>query len=192
MRYVPLFPLRILPLPGELVPLHIFEPRYKQLLTDAEIDGIEFGIFPGDPSNTERYGTMVHLEQVIRRNRGGTSDIVVRASRIFKLLEMDKCYPRKWYPGGRVEIRMPADEPPPDESLLRLFERFQRSVKQYQRTGAVGLYEMAVALGIGLTDRLKFISGSADDRRAFLRSRLNFEIHLSDASERAKDVFHLN
>jgi Lon protease-like protein len=42
---IPMFPLAILPLPGELVPLHIFEPRYKQLLQDAENSDISFGIF---------------------------------------------------------------------------------------------------------------------------------------------------
>lgn len=190
--YVPLFPLRILPLPGELVPLHIFEPRYKQLLNDAELDGIEFGIFSSHPANSERFGTMVSLEQVIRRNRGGNSDIVVRARRIFSLLEMDKCHPGKWYPGGRVEIRSTEADAVPNESLLRLFRRFQRVTKQYQRSGEVSLYDVGVGLGLGLPDRLTLISGNADDRHAFLRERITFELHLWEASERAKDIFHLN
>lgn len=41
---IPIFPLAIFPLPGEMVPLHIFEPRYRQLLEDAEKRDIAFGI----------------------------------------------------------------------------------------------------------------------------------------------------
>ena len=41
---IPMFPLAILPVPGELVPLHIFEPRYRQLLQDMETSDITFGI----------------------------------------------------------------------------------------------------------------------------------------------------
>ena len=36
VKKIPIFPLSILPLPKEIVPLHIFEPRYRQLLQDLE------------------------------------------------------------------------------------------------------------------------------------------------------------
>ncbi|MCX7637772.1 MAG: hypothetical protein N2044_08015 [Cyclobacteriaceae bacterium] len=54
LQTIPMFPLAILPLPGELVPLHIFEPRYRQLLQDAEQHDIGFGIYFNHEVNTER------------------------------------------------------------------------------------------------------------------------------------------
>jgi len=56
---IPMFPLSIFPMPGEMVPLHIFEPRYKQLLHDAETKDISFGIYFNHVSNVEKIGSLV-------------------------------------------------------------------------------------------------------------------------------------
>ena len=72
---IPMFPLTIFPLPGEMVPLHIFEPRYRQLLQDAEERDISFGIYFNHTLNTEKLGSLVKLESVIKRYDGGESDI---------------------------------------------------------------------------------------------------------------------
>ena len=189
--YVPLFPLRIMPLPGELIPLHIFEPRYRQLLDDVEGSGLEFGILSTDPSNIRHFGTMVRLEQVIRRHREGSSDIIVRGGRFFSVLELNRFFPGKGYPGGRVEIRR-QQEASADLSVRKLFERFQQSTSQYQRSGEIDLYEMAVALGLSVPDRLRLISGTPEFMKSFLRGRITLELELAEASERAKDIFHLN
>jgi len=58
---IPMFPLSIFPLPGELVPLHIFEPRYRQLLQDAESRDISFGIYLNHLANTDKLGSLVKL-----------------------------------------------------------------------------------------------------------------------------------
>ena len=68
---IPMFPLSIFPLPGELVPLHIFEPRYRQLLQDAETRDISFGIYFNHISNTNKLGSLVKLESVLKRYAGG-------------------------------------------------------------------------------------------------------------------------
>ncbi|MFO0505619.1 MAG: peptidase, partial [Chryseotalea sp.] len=73
---IPLFPLRILPLPGELVPLHIFEPRYKQLLQDVEERDVRFGIYFDHPINNERLGSFMRLESVIKRYPKGELDVI--------------------------------------------------------------------------------------------------------------------
>ncbi len=75
---IPMFPLSIFPLPGEMIPLHIFEPRYRQLLEDAEVKDIAFGIYYNQASNTEKLGSLVKLESVIKRYQTGESDIIVK------------------------------------------------------------------------------------------------------------------
>ncbi|MEY4930630.1 MAG: hypothetical protein RI909_1354, partial [Bacteroidota bacterium] len=71
---IPMFPLSIFPLPGEMVPLHIFEPRYRQLLEDAEKKDITFGIYYNHTTNSEKLGSLVKLESVIKRYKTGESD----------------------------------------------------------------------------------------------------------------------
>src|SRR5438105_395123 len=101
---IPVFPLSIFPLPGELVPLHIFEPRYKQLLTDAETKDISFGIYFTHVSNTEKIGSIVKLESVIKRHETGESDIIVKCTDLFHLNRMFRNFKDKLYPGGEVKL----------------------------------------------------------------------------------------
>lgn len=190
--YVPLFPLNLLPFPGELVPLHIFEPRYRQLIADSEPNEKEFGIFALHPANTERFGTMVRIERIIRRHRGGESDIIVRAGRMFSMLEMDKYHPGKTYPGGLVQLAETSESSMTDPKLLKIFERFQRSARVYQRSGPIGLFDIAVALGFSLEERLFFAGKSDRVRKVFLRRRLQYELKLAEAAARSREVFHLN
>jgi Lon protease-like protein len=63
---IPMFPLSIFSLPGEIIPLHIFEPRYRQLLEDAEANDMAFGIYFNHVSNSEKLGSLVKLESVIK------------------------------------------------------------------------------------------------------------------------------
>src|SRR5829696_7645205 len=100
---IPVFPLTLLPLPGELVPLHIFEPRYKQLLADAETLDIPFGIFCNHDYNKNKLGSLMKLESVIKRYPNGESDIIVRCMDIFAMDKMFRTYKSKLYPGGDVE-----------------------------------------------------------------------------------------
>jgi uncharacterized protein len=85
VRTIPMFPLSVLPLPGELVPLHIFEPRYKQLLQDAEHADVSFGIYFNHTLNLEKIGSLMKLESIIKRYPGGESDIIVKCVDIFYL-----------------------------------------------------------------------------------------------------------
>src|SRR4051794_38066787 len=100
---IPMFPLTIFPLPGEMVPLHIFEPRYRQLLIDAEERDIPFGIYFNHTINTEKLGSLVKLESVIKRHEGGESDIIVKCQDLFHMGTLFRTFKDKLYPGGEVE-----------------------------------------------------------------------------------------
>src|SRR5689334_2957035 len=102
---IPMFPLSILPLPGEMVPLHIFEPRYKQLLQDAESDDISFGIFLNHTVNIEKIGSCMKLETVVKRYPTGEADIIVKCHDIFILEKLYRNFKSKMYPGGEVTFQ---------------------------------------------------------------------------------------
>src|SRR5688572_3003460 len=102
--HIPMFPLAILPLPEELVPLHIFEPRYRQLLQDAEINDIQFGVYFSHDINEQKIGSLMKLESIIKRYPGGETDIIVKCEDIFSMDMLLRTYKSKLYPGGNVRL----------------------------------------------------------------------------------------
>src|SRR3954463_123054 len=100
---IPMFPLSIFPLPAELVPLHIFEPRYRQLLIDAEERDMTFGIYFNHTMNAEKLGSLVKLESIIKRYDGGESDIIVKCQDLFRMETLFRTFKDKLYPGGEVD-----------------------------------------------------------------------------------------
>lgn len=100
---LPLFPLQSVFFPGETVPLHIFEPRYKQLIQDCRDEAITFGI-PVFYDNKLEYGTEVQLVEVVNTYDGGEMDVVCVARQVFRVLSFQPQMEEKLYPGGQVEL----------------------------------------------------------------------------------------
>jgi Lon protease-like protein len=87
---LPLFPLKIVLFPGALLPLHIFEPRYRQLLTDVTAGDHRFGLLPpGESGGLPPPGTVgcVALVRAVQPLGDGRSNIVVSGERRFAFLE---------------------------------------------------------------------------------------------------------
>jgi Lon protease-like protein len=105
MRSFPLFPLGIVALPGESVPLHIFEDRYLQMIEEclaAEPGSVEreFGIVWLSDDELKTVGCACEVEQVIEKSEDGPMDILVRGTRPFRLVERQDDLP---YPAGVIE-----------------------------------------------------------------------------------------
>lgn len=100
---LPLFPLKSVFFPGETVPLHIFEPRYKQLIKDCRREAITFGI-PVFYNNKLDYGTEVQLVEVVNTYEGGEMDVVCVARQVFRVVTFEPQMGDKLYPGGQVEL----------------------------------------------------------------------------------------
>lgn len=189
---IPMFPLSIFPLPGELVPLHIFEPRYRQLLQDAESRDISFGIYFNHVANHDKYGSLVKLQSVIKRYAGGESDIVVKCSGLFKMGQLFRTYGDKLYPGGQVTFLNIDLEAGVNEKLESEFVQYLSMLNINQQTKSKSLFEIANELNLSYQDRLKFVMLEDDKRETFLLSRIKYQGKLLEEAARAKDVFHLN
>ena len=97
----PLFPLGLVLLPQELVPLHIFEDRYKQMINEClESDG-EFGIVWLSDDGLRDIGCTARIERVIERFDDGRMNILVTGARPFRLLRR---IVELAYPAGDVEL----------------------------------------------------------------------------------------
>jgi hypothetical protein len=189
---IPMFPLTLLPLPGELVPLHIFESRYKELLTDVETTDISFGIFLNHECNVKKIGALMKLESVIKRYPGGESDIVLRCIDLFSLQKLLRHYKAKAYPGGEIKTWKVDPRTMPGVKLYESFLVFQEKRKINRHFTAFTLYQLACELNLDLLDRYKLVTLSADKKEIFLQKQLDFQLQLIRHEENSRDVFHLN
>jgi Lon protease-like protein len=82
---LPLFLLPTSALPGEEVPLHVFEPRYRALVAHCEDTGSEFGVLLRDDEGAREVGCAVAIERIVERHDDGRVDLVARGTRRFRL-----------------------------------------------------------------------------------------------------------
>ena len=189
---IPMFPLTIFPLPGEMVPLHIFEPRYRQLLEDAEKNDIAFGIYFNHTANEKKLGSLVKLESVIKRYQGGESDIIVRCIDLFAMSAMQRTYKDKLYPGGDVELLSINLKSPVSTRVHAEFSSYLKLLSVKGPDDIISIYHIANELNLDNQDRLKFVMSDNERKEQFLMSRLRYQTHLVLEAERSRDVFHLN
>jgi len=101
-NFIPIFPLGIVVYPGEKLNLHIFEPRYKQLITECHQANKPFGIPTVIENKVQEYGSMVQITELSKLYDNGEMDIKTAGVRIFRTLELIKEIPDKLYSGAIV------------------------------------------------------------------------------------------
>ena len=85
MKDIPLFPLNIVALPKEKIPLHIFEPRYKRMIKNSINSGEPFGIVLQDQDGLKSIGCSVKIINVIKEYPSGEFDIIVEGQQCFQI-----------------------------------------------------------------------------------------------------------
>jgi Lon protease-like protein len=103
----PLFPLSLVALPGELIPLHIFEERYKTMMNECLRDESEFGIVWLSEDGLREVGCAVKIEQVLERMEDGRMNLLTRGTRPFRVVERQA---HLAYPAGLIEFVEDRDE----------------------------------------------------------------------------------
>lgn len=109
---IPMFPLGIMLLPGETKTLHVFEEKYKQLISDCLTNEAHFGIPYFLNNKIGDFGIEVKIIKVLKSYDTGESDILVEGIRIFNLIEYSSILKPKLYGAGIVTyIQAIADTP---------------------------------------------------------------------------------
>ena len=85
MDNMPLFPLNIVAVPKERIPLHIFEPRYKRMIKDSIKTGDPFGIVLKDDRGLKSIGCSVKIIRVLKEHPTGEYDIIVQGQQCFRI-----------------------------------------------------------------------------------------------------------
>ena len=83
---IPLFPLEVVLFPGASLPLHIFEPRYRKLISDCINNRTEFGVILMRGEEMSEVGCTARIKEVVKRYDDGRFDIVTEGSRRFEII----------------------------------------------------------------------------------------------------------
>jgi Lon protease-like protein len=120
---LPLFPLHVVVFPRTLLPLHIFEDKYKEMVGEAIRDGTEFGIVLARDKGILNAGCTVAVEKVLKRYDDGRLDILSGGRRRFEILSLDQ---EKDYLRGSVQFFDDDDtDPVPPDLRARVLERYK-------------------------------------------------------------------
>lgn len=109
---LPIFELPLVLLPGEKIPLHIFEDRYKRMVGRSLEEGEPFGIVLRDDDGARSIGCTARIDDVLERFDDGRMNIVVSGEAPFKVLDR---FESPEYPAGDVELLADEDIPPIDD-----------------------------------------------------------------------------
>ena len=126
MPEIGLFPLELVLLPTERVPLHIFEPRYKELIRECLARDSEFGLVLEDESGRREIGTLAAVIEVLQVFDDGRMNIVVEGRDRFRLLELTE---GRQFLTGEVEPIEDEPDPPASEDVSTALEVFRRLVQ---------------------------------------------------------------
>ena len=125
MEELGLFPLGIVLLPTEQLPLHIFEERYKELIGECIDSDGEFGLVYADDDGLRDLGTRARVTEMLTRFEDGRLNIVVEGGERFRLTELTD---GRSFSTGLVAPLADADDPAGSDAVeeaLRLFERLR-------------------------------------------------------------------
>jgi Lon protease-like protein len=115
-NFIPIFPLNIVVYPGEPLNLHIFEPRYKQMIRECLEGKKPFGIPPSIENNLLELGTLMEITELVQEHEDGTLDIRTRGVSVFRILHRIDEVPEKLYSGAIVNY--PENDTDPGDSKL--------------------------------------------------------------------------
>jgi Lon protease-like protein len=171
----PLFPLPVVLLPSEVVPLHIFEERYKTMIGECLDEGREFGIVWLADDGLKDVGCTARVAEVLERMEDGRMNILVRGARPFRLIRRQEDHV---YPAGTIELL--DDGPGEDEragSAARqgyadLLEQITDERPEEAALAELSAYEMAASVDIELPVKQGLLELRTEGERLKLLAKL--------------------
>lgn len=128
-NFIPIFPLAIVIYPMEKLHLHIFEPRYKQLIKECNEAKKPFGIPAVLNNRLQDMGTLVEVAEIVQEYENGEMDINTHGVKVFRTLEVIKMVPEKLYSGAIVNYPQNIT----DDGNSKLMQSIVLGVKEVHR-----------------------------------------------------------
>jgi Lon protease-like protein len=175
-RDFPLFPLPVVLLPTEVIPLHIFEERYKTMVSLCVDEGSEFGIVWLSDDGLKEIGCTARVAEVLEEMEDGRMNILVRGGTPFRLLERQEDHV---YPAGMIEMLGDQQSGPEDERgeearerYADLLERITDERPEADALAELSAYEMAASVEIDLEVKQGLLELRSEEERLRLLARL--------------------
>ncbi|MDP9376818.1 MAG: LON peptidase substrate-binding domain-containing protein [Actinomycetota bacterium] len=176
VRDFPLFPLGMVVLPSEVLPLHIFEERYKKLVSHCLENESEFGVVWLADDGLKPIGCACQISEVLERLPDGRMNVAVQGTRPFRIEGREDRLP---FPAGTVEfLEDPPEEIDPEAAdaaraaFAELVELATDSRPEPDELLVMDAYEMAATVEFGLDAKQGLLDLRSESARLRLLTRL--------------------
>jgi Lon protease-like protein len=173
---LPLFPLGLVALPTEIVPLHVFEPRYRSLVAFCLEHGSEFGIVWAAEDGDREVGCAMRITEVLERFPDGRTNVLTRGTRPFRVLARRE---DRAFPAGDVEWLEDRPETPDEEAAEEAREAYRVLVREAadreledDELQAMDAFAMAATVDFGLEAKQGLLELRSETARLRLVTRL--------------------
>ena len=196
-KNIPVFPLGLVLYPKELLPLHIFEERYKQLINDCRNEAVTFGI-PVYINNSIAFGTEVQLVEVVNTYEGGEMDVVCIARQVFRVLSFENQMEGKLYAGGEVEfldLENDADDQLRQEVLEKIEMLYDLMEVPFTKIAPkqFNSYSLAHKMGLSFEQEYSLLQIPKEtDRLLFIKQHLDTTAEVLKSINRTKNMIEMN
>lgn len=198
-NFIPIFPLSIVVYPHEDLNLHIFEPKYKQLIKECFDQKKSFGMPVVIDNKISEWGTLLEIIEISKTYDYGEMDIKTRGQKVFRILEIITNVPEKLYSGAIVNY------PPNHEHGKRiLMKKIISATQQLHETLKVNKplhknedelwsYDLAHSVGLTLEEEYELLTFMNElHRQEYLKRHLAKVIPIVTEMESLKEKIKLN
>lgn len=198
-NFIPIFPLGIVVYPGEQLNLHVFEPRYKQLIKECFEAKKPFGIPPVIENKIQETGILVKVLEISNIYDDGKMDIKTEGLEIFTLLEMIGNLPEKLYSGAIVSY--PANMETGNRQLMqtiitaiRQLHKLLKINKEFKKPDEqLCSYDVAHHAGLSLNEEYELLQLMHElQRQEYIKRHLKKVIPVIAEMETLKERVQLN
>lgn len=199
-NFIPIFPLAIVIYPMEKLHLHIFEPRYKQLIRECMEAKKPFGIPTVLNNRLQDMGTLVEVTEIVNESENGEMDINTLGIKVFRTLEVIKKVPEKLYSGAIVNYpnnRMEDGNPRLMQSVVagvKEVHRLLNITKDFKKPESeLSSYDVAHHAGLSVEEEYEFLGLMRElQRQEYLKRHLQKVLPMLMEMEQLKKKVKLN
>ena len=171
-NFIPIFPLNVVVYPGEILNLHIFEPRYKELVKECFENKKPFGVPAVINGHVAEYGTLVTVREIAQEYDNGEMDIITNGTIVFRILEIIKKIPDKLYSGAIVNYPENAEVYHRKELMqvvikaIRELHRILNISKDFRKPDEeLNAYDLAHHAGLSIEEEYEMLALFREEQR---------------------------
>jgi Lon protease-like protein len=195
---LPLFPLNLIVYPFEDLNLHIFEPRYRELVNDCLQNKTTFGIPVFLENKVQEFGVEVEILELVNKYADGRMDIKTKGQRIFRVRSFFNPMVGKLHAGGEVAFLETEEDSDTLQRLLlveavsQLYEILRVEAKLKSDEPFLS-YKLAHKVGLSPKQEYEILALLTESERIeFLMEHLKTAIPMVREMERTKEIIRMN